>query len=127
MVRKDDDVQDLLNDNSAATPMLAKVKNQVIELFHSKIPILDKYREMFPNEIIRRKLKIEAMQSIGVPYKKLLRIYELIKFITEDISNNLELHRTQSYLCTGDAFEQIFNDDIEDPEDFVLKIEAFQN
>lgn len=94
MVRKDDDVQDLLNDNSAATPMLAKVKNQVIELFHSKIPILDKYREMFPNEIIRRKLKIEAMQSIGVPYEKLLRIYELIKFITEDISNNLELHRT---------------------------------
>ena len=68
------------------------------------------------------------MEMIGVPYQKLEEIYSLIQYITDDISEQLENRQTQSYLMTGDTFEQIFNpkDIILDPGVFVEKIEEFE-
>ena len=44
-----------------------------------------------------------------MPIEKLAAIYELIKYITADIADQLEKESTQSYLITSDVFESIFN------------------
>ena len=50
MVRRDDTVQQLLNESAEAAALLATVKEQLAELFHAEIPMLQKFGEMFTKE-----------------------------------------------------------------------------
>ncbi len=70
----------MLNDSSEAAHLLAKVKVQLNELFHSHVPIYDKYIEMFKEEP-PNKVK-EYLTLINIPIKRLEEIFELIKIIT---------------------------------------------
>jgi len=105
----------LLNDSSAAEETLGKVKEQLNMLFHSKINIYLKYKEIFREEP-SRKLK-GFFDEIGVPYTKLEEILSLIKYITsgmKKVLDQLDPWQTHTYLNTSTEFEKIF--DIEDPK-----------
>ena len=54
MIRNDEAVQGLLNDSTEAEAVLDKVKEQLNELFHSKEPIYDKFKQMFKIEPSRK-------------------------------------------------------------------------
>ena len=88
MVRNDDSVQNMLNDSSEADHLLKEVKEKLKELFHAKIPIIDKYNEMFTEEPTK-KVK-EYFNKIGVPIDRLEEIYQLMKQITKEMKENLD-------------------------------------
>lgn len=69
MVRNDEKVQTMLNDNSNAQKLLEMVKSQINELFNAKIPIAQKYKEMYQEE---PGLKVKNyFAEIDVPFDKL--------------------------------------------------------
>ena len=73
MVRNDDVVQKMLNDSQEAASLLSKVKEELNELFHSKEPIYNKYKEMYKEEPANRVKGF--LLDIDVPVIKLQEIY----------------------------------------------------
>lgn len=60
----------MLNDSQEASTLLSDIKTQLKELFHAKIPITQKFQEMFNKEEISRKV-IDCFNQIQVPYNRL--------------------------------------------------------
>lgn len=108
MVRNDGAVQEMLNDNVSVADLLQRVKKQLSELFHSEMPIIDKFREMF-NEEPSLQLK-KYLEEIDYPLPKLQSIYSLIQQIVMEIKgrDDIDLTQTNTYLYTNHEFENMF-------------------
>lgn len=78
----------MLNDSNDAEHLLSKVKEQLSELFNAKIPILEKYQEMFQEEPAY-KVKV-FFEKIQEPFNILTEMFEIIKHITKLMKDDLD-------------------------------------
>jgi len=72
MVRNDEKVQAMLNDNSDANNLLARVKTNLYELINAKIPISEKFKQMYKEEPTDKVKKY--FEKIEIPFEKLQEI-----------------------------------------------------